>query len=79
MPIHHLLQCSIKGRGINPLTWPYEVSVSLVDKNKVQHYRTLWVGGIFEYVTLFPALSVKLLVRVDWREKKTVTFGPVLR
>ena len=41
----------------------------------MQHYGTLWVSGIFEYVALFPALSVKLLVRVDWREKKTVTLG----
>ena len=45
----------------------------------MQHYGTLWVRGIFEYVALFSALSVKLLVRVDWREKKTVTLGPVLR
>ena len=69
----------MKGRRINFLSWPYEVSVSLVDENKMQHYRAFWVSGIFEYVALFPALSIKLLVGVDWREKKTVTLGPVLR
>ena len=69
----------MKGRRINCLTWPYEVSVSLVDENKMQHYRAFWVSGIFEYVALFPALSVKLLVRVDWWERETVTLGPIFR
>lgn len=60
------------------LTWSKEVSVGLVDEDKVQHYGALWVGRMFEHVTLFPAISIKLLVRVNWREKKTVSFGPVL-